>query len=113
MIELKAVPFVNSKGYFIEDKLVNASFTENVVLEDESGTLIAEPVAPGLYKPRWDFKNKKWTEGLTTEEIEAIQNPEPDPEAAETMEQKLYRLEQADLNNKELIATLYEMLLAK
>lgn len=110
---MKAVPFVNSKGYFIEDKIMDASFTRNIAMEYGSGTLVSEPVPPGLYQPRWDFKNKKWIEGLSAEEIKNIQNPESDPEAPETMKQKLKRLEQADLNNKELIATLYEMLMAK
>lgn len=109
---MKVMPLVNPKGYFIEDVIVEDSFTGIRELEGK-GILISSAVPPGLYGPLWDFKKENWIEGLSNEEIEQIQNPVPDPEAPETTEQKLHRLEQADLNNKELIATLYEILMAK
>ncbi|WP_458119780.1 hypothetical protein [Paenibacillus sp. Z6-24] len=110
---MKVVPFVNKEGYFVKDVLEDQSFVGTVLLEDGSGTIIAEPVLAGLYKPRWDFEGKQWVEGLSAEEIEKIKNSMPAPEASETVEKKLTRLEQADLDNKELIASLYEMLLSR
>lgn len=109
---MKAVPLVDDKGNFIEDILVDVSVIDNSILEGK-GTIIAQLVPSGLYKPRWDFKQSLWIEGMSAEEIEQLKNPASDPEAPETTEQKLHRLEQADLNNKELIATLYEILMAK
>ncbi|MEW4368641.1 hypothetical protein [Paenibacillus kandeliae] len=108
---MKLVPYINKDGWFLKDVLVDD------LLEDirsfDNGFLINTSIPLGIHKQRWDFKKKEWIEGLSADEIEQINNPKPDPEAPETIEQKLHRLEQADLNNKELIATLYEMLLAK
>lgn len=110
---MKIVPFVNKEGYFVKDVLEDQSFVGTVLLEDGSGTIIAAPVPAGLYKPRWDFESKQWVEGLSAEEIEKIKNSMPASEAPETLEKKLAHLEQADLDNKELIASLYEMLLSR
>ncbi len=102
---MKAAPFVDEQGHFIEDTLVEDSFTGISSLENK-GTIIATPVPPGLYHPRWDFDQSIWIEGLSTEEIAALQTP-----PTETSEQKIARLEQNDLDNKELIASLYEMVI--
>ncbi len=105
-------PMVDTEGYFLEDVLVEDSFVGTRELEGK-GTIISSFSTPGLYKPRWDFEKEIWIEGMSAEEIEQLQHPSPDPNAPETVEQKLHRLEQADLNNKELIATLYEIMIAK
>ncbi len=104
---MKAVPKVDLQGYFIEDVLVDASFTGTSIWEDK-GTIISQSVPSGLYKPRWDFEQSIWTEGMSAEDIAALQ-----PVATETSEQKITRLEQSDLDNKELIASLYEMVIAQ
>ncbi len=104
---MKATPLVDEQGHFIEDTLVEDFFT-GICLLDNKGTIIATPVPPGLYQPRWDFDQGIWTEGMSAEDIAALQ-----PVASETPEQKIARLEQSDLDNKELIASLYEMLIAQ
>ncbi|MFD1885907.1 hypothetical protein [Paenibacillus wenxiniae] len=104
---MKAVPLVNEQGYFVEDVLVEESFT-NTMLSTNKNTIISTPVPPGLYQPRWDFEQSIWVEGMSVADIAALQ-----PVAIETPEQKITRLEQSDLDNKELIASLYEMLVAQ
>ncbi len=104
---MRAVPIVDKNGHFIEDVLVDVSFTGTSLLGDK-GTLIAETVPAGLYKPYWDFEQSRWVEGMSTEEIAALQLV-----MTESSEQKIARLEQSDLDNKELIASLYEMLIAQ
>ncbi len=104
---MKAAPLVDKQGYFIEDMLVENTFT-NTDLSKNTDTIISVPVPPGLYQPRWDFDQATWTEGMSAEDIAALQ-----PVASETPEQKIARLEQSDLDNKELIASLYEMLIAQ
>ena len=88
---MKAVPKVDLDGVFIEDVLVEDSFTGirpvfalPVTSPDEDqgephiiAYLIGYPVSPGLYKPRWDTVTEKWVEALTPEEIEDIRNQPP------------------------------------
>ncbi len=102
---MKATPLVDEQGHFIEDTLVEDSFTGIYLLENK-GAIIATPVPPGLYRPCWNFNQSIWTEGLSTEEIAELQTP-----STETAEQKIARLEKNDLDNKELIASLYEMVI--
>ncbi|MFD1885923.1 hypothetical protein [Paenibacillus wenxiniae] len=104
---MKAVPLVDEQGYFIEDVLVDVSFIGTSVLEGK-GTIISQFVPSGLYKPHWNFDKSIWTEGMSAEDIAALH-----PVVTETSEQKISRLEQSDLDNKELIASLYEMMLAQ
>jgi hypothetical protein len=104
---MKAAPLVNEQGHFMEDVLVEDSFAGTSPLADR-GTIISVSVPTGLHNPRWNFEQSVWEEGLSTEEIAALQ-----PAITETAEQKIIRLEQSDLDNKELIASLYEMLLAQ
>ncbi|WP_322923186.1 hypothetical protein [Paenibacillus campi] len=104
---MRALPLVNEQGYFVEDVL-SEHFSTSTLLVEGVGTIIATPVPAGLYKLRWNFEQSRWEEALSVEEIAALQ-----PVITETPEQKIARLEQHDLDNKELITSLYEMLLAQ
>ncbi len=105
---MRVIPCVDHNGYFIEDILLDTPGMTATIVEHDNGTLISTPVPPGLYQPRWDFDQATWTEGMPAQDIAALQ-----PVASETPEQKIARLEQSDLDNKELIASLYEMLIAQ
>lgn len=104
---MAVLPVVNSKtGVWIrqiETDLESINDNETIVYVLSPG---------GFYENKWDFEKKEWIEGLSADEIDKIKNPTSDPEAPETMEQKIIRLERADLDNKELIASLYEMLMS-
>ncbi|WP_322902963.1 hypothetical protein [Paenibacillus campi] len=104
---MRVAQLVDKQGNFIEDVLVEDSFERKSTLTDQ-GTIIAVAVPTGLYKLRWNFEQSRWEEALSVEEIAALQ-----PVITETPEQKIARLEQHDLDNKELITSLYEMLLAQ
>ncbi len=104
---MRALPIVDKNGYFVEDTLVEKYFTGEFFIEGK-GTIISTLIPSNLYYPRWDFDQSTWTEGLSAQDIAALQ-----PVASETPEQKIARLEQSDLDNKELIASLYEMLIAQ
>jgi len=105
---MKLVPYTDKMGWFQKDVLVDDSF--NSITPFEDGFLINKSVPLQIHKKRWNFEKNEWIEGLSTEEIEKIENPALPPE---TIEQKLVRLEKADLDNKELIALLYEMLMSE
>lgn len=56
------------------------------------GYRVAIPVPPGLYKPRFDFAEAIWTEGLTQAEFEALQQaPRPRAELDIVGEQLVLR----------------------
>ncbi|WP_046213112.1 hypothetical protein [Paenibacillus wulumuqiensis] len=105
---MAVLPIVDSKtGMWIRQIETNSE-----TLRDGE-TIVYIPSSGGFYENKWDFESKQWVEGLSAEEIEKIKNSMPATEATETVEKKLARLEQADLDNKELIASLYEMLLSR
>ena len=62
----------------------NMIFTESIFVDKiaENMTTVS-PNGLGLYCKKWDYKNKKWVEGLTEEEIQSqkqIDNcPSPPP----------------------------------
>lgn len=101
---MKAIPFVDQQGYFVEDVLVTSdSFTgamNHAKVDKEPaimGYAVGYPVPAGLYKPRldvarliakysddaqkWpdgsdaDLARSFWIEGLTPEEISEINKP--------------------------------------
>lgn len=104
---MRIVHVVDKEGFFIEDLPVTDNFVFNQNIFSENGTTIVDTLPIGLYKPRWDFENEQWVEGLKDSEIQQLQsNSNPS-----TIQDKVEYLEQADLDNKELITSLYEMLL--
>ncbi|WP_017814483.1 hypothetical protein [Paenibacillus shenyangensis] len=103
---MKSIPFVNSKGFYIEDKLTNddqyfgiRSYPVSAEEGAEIGFIVGVPAMPGLYTPRLNIdKIKKmfgndpekwtmnftendanwlWVEGATEEEIKDM-NPTPE-----------------------------------
>jgi hypothetical protein len=58
----KQVSKIDGDGFYVEPVIVKAN-------EGLSEGLIADPVPPGLFKPKWD--GDKWVEGLSAVEAEA------------------------------------------
>lgn len=59
-------------GEFIEDVIL-----ESHPIDDAEFQFVSDDVPHGIYKKVW--KNGKWVEGFTVEEIEAKKNSEPKP----------------------------------
>ncbi|WP_322925431.1 hypothetical protein [Paenibacillus campi] len=104
---MKVLPFVNAKGFFVEDVMVSGDFSGvlNRAKISEGipsilGYTVGYPLPNGLYKPRLDVERLKreyksddalkwpdgsdvelamsfWIEGLTPEEIAEITKPSP------------------------------------
>lgn len=99
---MKAVPNVNIDGLYIEDALVDDTFSgvvpfysqfeknEEEVADYPDGYIVGIPVRPGLFQPRFDLtawekreQNEAqdpltyWKEGLSPEEIEELTKPIP------------------------------------
>jgi hypothetical protein len=81
-------------------------FVEDVLLEDDAelpeGCVEDSPLE-GLYLPKWD--GTQWIEGLTPEEIAALQIP-PNPTQVEILTQKTALLEQGIAELTMYIATI-------
>ena len=72
----------------------NMIFTESIFIDEiaENMTTVS-PNGLGLYCKKWDFKNKKWVEGWTEEEIQSWkQSQQIDICPVKTTEQKLGEL---------------------
>lgn len=73
---------------------LNNFFLEDVILQDnqEIPTDCIETICPdSFYRPKWD--GKKWVEGLTQAEIDAIKNQPKTP----SLEERLLALETLEL----------------
>jgi len=107
---------VDLNGLYVEPVLVPLSQTgvmevqelptEAVEEQEESvtGYIIAEKVPEGLYKPRWDFSNSVWVEGLTQKEIDEIRNA-PQPITTET---RVSQLESENVATMLAVSEVYE-----
>lgn len=77
---------IDAEGYIVN----LLQYEEHITPVDED--IITAP-ADGFYKPKWD--GTQWVEGLTPEEIEAIQNQPQEPTEIELLQQ-----ENADLKSR-------------
>lgn len=124
---MKVIPKVNTEGFYLEDIIVDDSFTGVVPFYDEAiqseadrpvassptGYLIGIPVPQGLYHPRFNLSawhervandtnsidlSSLWIEGLSEEEIdELVSMPNAEPTELEKLKS---RLAQAEANNE-------------
>jgi hypothetical protein len=76
---LRKVCLIDEDGLFIEDVILSVD-------EPLSDDLIDIEVPEGFYHPRWN--GEAWEEGLTPEEIEALQNQPTKPDDIEILKQE-------------------------